>query len=163
MAVTKSVKRKPTTKRRAVDPTERLLRKARELGVKSFVVMPIDEIQLGFKLSKRPRDAVLPKLLTLARDNNMHARRIALSALRHMEAWDDPRVLDLFVSSLEDPEGWCRYDAAWALGDSGTRKPLALAGLRKLARGSQGNPDLSDGDARAKSQAAESLAKLTTK
>jgi len=129
MAAKKSAKRRPKDKRRGVDPTEVLLQQARELGVKSFVVMPIDEI----------------------------------AALRHMEAWEDQRVLNLFIASLEDPAGWCRYDAAWALGESGTGDPRALAGLRKLARGAQSDPPLSDGAARAKSQAAESLARLAMK
>jgi HEAT repeat protein len=83
-----------------------------------------------------------------------------LTALRRMEAWDDPRALDAFVRGLDDPEGWVRYDAAWALGDSGTHDHRALAGLTKLARTALPNPPLSDGNARAAGQAAESLGKL---
>jgi HEAT repeat protein len=137
-----------------------LLRKAEELGVATGIVMPIDEIQLGFRLSEQPRRSVLPKLLVLAGHGNMHARRIALTAMRRMEAWDDPLVLDAFVRGLADPEGWVRYDAAWALGDSGTGDARALAGLAKLAKGAASTPPLSDGAARAASQAAESLARL---
>ena len=154
-------KAKVTPKRKRPDPTERLLKQARGLGLDSFV-MPIDEIQLGFKLAARPRASVLPKLLVLAGDPNMHARRIALSAFRRMNAWDDPRVLERLLRGLEDPAGWVRYDAAWALGDSGTNDARVIAGLRKLARRAVPNPALGDGDARAASQAAESLAKLTS-
>ena len=151
---------KNTAKRRGSDITARLLRQARELGVKSFIVMPIDEIQLGFKLARRPRASVVPKLLELAEHSNMHARRIALSALRHMKAWDHPGVLELFVRALGDAQGWVRYDAAWALGASGTSDARAIAELRKLARDALDDPPLDDDDAQAATRAKESLAQL---
>ena len=143
---------KAAPKRKRSDPMDRLLKQARALGLDSFVVMPIDEIQLGFKLAARPRASVLPKLLVLADDPNMHARRIALSAFRRMNAWDDPRVLERLLRGLEDPAGWVRYDAAWALGESGTNDARVIAGLRKLARSAVPNPALGDGDARAASR-----------
>jgi HEAT repeat protein len=148
------------TKPKAVDRTERLLRKARALGVKSLVVLPFDEIRLGVQLSERPRAVVLPKLLTLAEDGNMHARRIAFAALQRMEAWDDPHVLDLFVRGLDDPEGWVRYDAAWALGESRTTDPRAIAGLRKLGQKKRSTAQVSEGAAEAVARARESLAEL---
>ncbi len=150
-----------TKKRTPFDAAERLCRRARALGVKTGFVMPIDEMRLGVKLAELPRRPVLPKLLALATDENMHARRVALSALRRMEVWDDPRVLDLFIRSLEDTAGWVRYDAAWALGDSKTQDPRAIAALTKLARDAVPDPQLSDGPARAAKQAAELLAELT--
>jgi hypothetical protein len=48
-----------------------------------------------------------------------------------------------------------------ALGESGHATEDVLAGLRELARGAKRDPDLSDGEGRAKTQALESLAKLT--
>jgi HEAT repeat protein len=146
----------------AATKIERLLKRARTLGVKTGFVMPIDEIRLGYELAKQPRRSAIPKLLDLAEDKNMHARRVAFSALHHLKAWDDPPVLELFVRGLRDPEGWVRYDAAWALGDSGTGDKGALSGLKKLARSATDKPDLSDGGARAAFQAAESLLKLRT-
>ena len=167
MAVKKKPKKAPKKKApkkkaaaRGSTTIDRLLRKAEALGVATGIVMPIDEIQLGFKLSAQPRRTAIPKLLVLAEHENMHARRVALSALRRMEAWDDARVFDAFLRGRGDGEGWVRYDAAWALGDSGTEDKRAIAGLTKLARGALANPPLSDGDARAAAQAAESLATL---
>jgi HEAT repeat protein len=153
----KTAKKKAAARTSAID---RLLRKAEALGVATGIVMPIDEIQLGFRLSEQPRRTAIPKLLVLAGHDNMHARRVALTALRRMEAWDDEQVLEAFVHGLGDPEGWVRYDAAWALGDSGTSDRRALVGLTKLAKNALPVPPLSDGAARAASQAAESLAKL---
>lgn len=138
----------------------RLCADARALGMITGVVMPIDEIQLGVKLSEQPRRAVIPSLLALSQDANMHARRVAFGALRRMKAWDDPRVFDVFLRGMSDPKGWVRYDAAWALGDSRTTDPRAIAALEALARGARPDPDLSDAKARAASQAAESLASL---
>ncbi len=138
----------------------RLCADARALGMITGIVMPIDEIQLGVKLSEQPRRAVIPSLLALSQDANMHARRVAFGALRRMEAWDDPRVFDVFLRGMSDPKGWVRYDAAWALGDSRTTDPRAIAALETLARGARPDPDLSDAKARAASQAAESLASL---
>jgi len=122
--------------------------------------MPIDEIELGVKLSQQPRRAVIPSLLMLSEHENMHARRVAFGALRRLEAWNHPRVFEVFLRGVSDPEGWVRYDAAWALGDSRTTDRRAIAALEALARGARPDPDLSDGDARAASQAAESLASL---
>jgi HEAT repeat protein len=124
--------------------------------------MPIDEIRLGFKLSQQPRKTAVPSLLHLATDGNMHARRVAVTALRRLEAWDDPAVHACFVQALEDPAGWVRYDAAWGLGESRTKDPQALAALAKLAEGALDNPPLSDGDERAKKQAKDSLAQLSS-
>lgn len=138
----------------------RLCADARALGTINGIVMPIDEIQLGVKLSEQPRRAVLPSLLALSQDANMHARRVAFGALRRMKAWNDPRVFDVFLRGMSDPQGWVRYDAAWALGDSRTSDARALAALAALARGARPDPDLSDANARAASQAAESLASL---
>ena len=138
----------------------RLCADARALGTINGIVMPIDELKLAVKLSEQPRRAAIPSLLTLSQDANMHARRVALGALRRMEAWDDPRVFDVFLVGMSDPKGWVRYDAAWALGDSRTTDPRAIAALEVLARGARPDPDLSDAKARAASQAAESLASL---
>ena len=138
----------------------RLCADARALGTINGIVMPIDELKLAVKLSEQPRRAVIPSLLALSQDANMHARRVALGALRRMEAWDDPRVFDVFLVGMSDPKGWVRYDAAWALGDSRTTDPRAIAALEVLARGARPDPDLSDAKARAASQAAESLASL---
>ena len=147
-------------KQRLAAKIARLCADAQALGAITGVVMPIDEIQLGAKLSEQPRRAVIPSLLALSEHDNMHARRVAFGALRRMEAWNHPRVFEVFLRGLSDPEGWVRYDAAWALGDSRTTDGRALAALETLARGARPDPDLSDGDARAASQAAESLASL---
>jgi HEAT repeat protein len=152
--------KKPKERASSVSAADRLIRKAQALGVATGIVMPIDEIEIGMKLAKQPRKTAIPKLLDLAEHENMHARRVALSALRRMEAWDDARVFDAFLHGLTDAEGWVRYDAAWALGDSDTKDKRALTALTKLARKALPNPPLSDGAARAASQAAESLAKL---
>lgn len=154
-----SAKAKPKKKKKksAEDEIARLVKKARALGP---IVMPFDEIRLGAALAKQPRRSVLGALLALADDPNMHARRVALGALHRLAAWDDPRVMDLLVAKLGDPEGWVRYDAAWALGDSATTDARAIAGLKKLARGAKKDPPLSDGDERAKAEAAEALEKL---
>jgi hypothetical protein len=158
-----TVKAKVRTKAKATPTRQqlaatiaRLCAAARVTGI----VMPIDEIQLGVELSEQPRRAVIPSLLALSQDANMHARRVAFGALRRMKAWNDPRVFDVFLRGMSDPKGWVRYDAAWALGDSRTTDPRAIAALEALARGARPDPDLSDAKARAASQAAESLASL---
>ncbi len=148
------------TKQRLAAKIARLCADAQALGVLTGFVMPIDEIELGVKLSRQPRRAVIPSLLALSQHENMHARRVAFGALRRLEAWNHPRVFEVFLRGVADPEGWVRYDAAWALGDSRTSDPRAMAALAALARGARPDPDLSDGDARAASQAAESLASL---
>jgi hypothetical protein len=152
-------KARPTTQQLAAK-IARLCADARALGMVTGIVMPIDEIQLGVKLSEQPRRAVIPSLLALSQDANMHARRVAFGALRRMKAWNDPRVFDVFLRGMSDPKGWVRYDAAWALGDSRTTDPRAIAALEALARGARPDPELSNANARAASQAAESLASL---
>jgi HEAT repeat protein len=160
VAIKKKTAAKPKKKAAARKSTiDRLVEQAEALGA-GGIVMPIDEIQLGFRLSEQPRRSVLPRLLALAEHANMHARRVGLTAMRRMEAWDDERVFEAFLRGLGDPEGWVRYDAAWALGDSGTRDRRAITALTKLAKKALSNPPLSDGAARAAAQAAESLAAL---
>ena len=137
-----------------------LMRKAQALGTLTGIVMPFDEIQLGVQLSEQPRADAIPVLLELALHANMHARRVAFAALHRMNAADDPRVVEVFLRGLEDSEGWVRYDAAWALGDSGTRDRRAMSALELLAKDAPANPDLSDGNQQAAARAAESLAAL---
>lgn len=149
--------RKPLSQRQKIS---RVCSRAKNLGVVHFMVMPIEELQLSVRLAKFPRSAVLPSLFALAEHENMHARRVAFRAFHRMEAWDDPRVFEVLLRGLADPEGWVRYDAAWALGDSGTQDPRVLAALKKLARGAKRDHDISDDNASAASQAAESLAML---
>jgi hypothetical protein len=153
------VKARPS-KQQLAAKIARLCAAARKLGTITGVVMPIDELRLGVKLSEQPRPTVIPSLLALSEDANMHARRVAFTALRHMQAWNDSRVFDAFLRGMSDPKGWVRYLAAWALGDSRTTDPRALAALEALAQGARPDYNISDGEASAAARAAESLASL---
>ena len=42
-------------------------------------------------------------------------------------------MFDVFLRGMSDPKGWVRYDAAWALGESRTTDPRAIAALELLA------------------------------
>jgi HEAT repeat protein len=139
---------------------ERIIAEAKALP---HFLMPIEIFSRARAIADLPSSPSLTEaVLSLAEfEPNPHARRVALIAIRFRGDFSDSRIVALLVRALKDPAPWVRYDAAWALGDSGHATENVLAGLRELARGAKKDPELSDGDARAKTQAAESLAKLT--
>jgi HEAT repeat protein len=157
-------KKSPTAAAKARAKAQRA-RRLRKLIAESealpHFLYPIEIFERANALARLPHSrALIEALLALAAHENPHARRVALIAIRHRKPWKQPGVIDALVAALADPEGWVRYDAAWALGESGIANKAVVAGLRALTKGAKKVEDISDADAQARAQAAESLAAL---
>jgi len=142
---------------------ESLLRTIEHLGEATGVVAAIDHIRLGAKLAEHLNDGLASRVLDLLRHPNMHARRVALQAIRRAAFWSNRQVADAVVERLRDPEGWVRYDAARALATSNDNSYGTLMALRELA-GAASHADEAhsdDDEAQARVQAAKALARLT--
>ena len=147
---------------------EQLEKEAIEI-LDSEIVMPIDEIRLGTAFSELPQpEEVAQRLIkTLFQHNNFHIRRVAVQAWRRIANLDVSGLREVLLQALEDPEGWVRYDAAWAIRSIGYKDKTIMHSLAKLADGAV-YPDhreeleasLSDSNNRARLEAAHAIYEL---
>ena len=102
-------------------------------------VMPIEEIELSVAFAELPDPhATIARLLErLLPHDNLHVRRVALNACRRIGEFEAPGLKEALVAALEDPAGWVRYDAAWALRDAGFRDEAVVAALERAADGAK--------------------------
>jgi HEAT repeat protein len=132
------------------------------------VIMPIEEIRLEAKLAELPGiGRRIKRLLGWTSHENFHVRRVGYHVIRRAKLFHPAGVTEALLRGLSDPEGWVRYDAAWALQERGQPEPAVLRALQKLAGrqkplsdDEQLGIDIDDADLMARVQAANALAAL---
>ncbi|HJY75059.1 MAG TPA: M15 family metallopeptidase [Burkholderiales bacterium] len=114
----------------------RLVDKSVRLGNRSMI-MPIEELRLALAFAELPRQAeVITRLIGELFDHqNMHVRRIAVIACRKSRAFEVAGLKEALTRKLADPEGWVRYDAAWAILEAQYDSSEIRAQLAALADG----------------------------
>jgi D-alanyl-D-alanine carboxypeptidase len=143
----------------------RLVDKSVRLGNRPMI-MPIEELRLAVAFAELPcREEVVTNLIGELFDHqNMHVRRIAVIACRKSGAFGVPGLKEALTRKLADPEGWVRYDAAWAILEAKYDSSEIRACLAALADGISLPADrervrrnLGDADLQAKVRARETL------
>src|ERR1043166_422181 len=143
----------------------RLVDKSVRLGNRP-TIMPIEELRLAVAFAELPcREEVVTNLIGELFDHqNMHVRRIAVIACRKSGAFGVPGLKEALTRKLADPEGWVRYDAAWAILEAKYDSSEIRACLAALADGISLPADrervrrnLGDADLQAKVRARETL------
>jgi hypothetical protein len=100
------------------------------------------------------REAVIEALITLTGDENSDVRDWACLGLGQVDA-ASPAARDALAARLTDPEGDIRYEALWALAQTGDSRALAVL-VQRLAGGLEG-PSLHLQEVRAAAELADPL------
>jgi hypothetical protein len=115
---------------------EALAKASIELGQRTMI-LPIEELRLvsAFVELPDPHRVVDRLVRELFNNDNMHVRRIAVSACRRAKAFDVQGLEEALTEKLSDPEPWVRYDAVWAIQEAGYDSPKIRSRVAMMAEG----------------------------
>lgn len=149
------------------DDTGEILDGIEELAA-STIVMPVRIFQLASRVAQMNIGSSAAMIeYCAAREDSVHVRRVAFTALRFMKLPDNP-VLDtraFLDRGLSDPHPWVRYDAVWVAETLGYDDEALRAKLAEIADGleppaSDEHPPSSDALLQSRIRAARLLKKL---